>query len=138
MVNQTDGCLAAIDGDAANDIVGIVPVVDILQGVAIDNREVLHIESVNSVNIADHLVVGLLQRMLLGIGDTVLQGLVNSRSDSAFVLGQQGVTRALCQTVLVAHNVALHNLDLNAQMAYHRLDDGNLLPVLLAEIGTVG
>ena len=137
MVNEADGRLAAIDSDAANDVGRIVPRGDVLQRVAVNNREVFHVETLDSVDVGHHLVVCLLYGMFLGIGDAGLQRLVDGGSYGSLVGSQQRVTRALGKTVLVAHNVALHNLHLNAQLTHHRLDDGNLLPVLLAEIGTV-
>ena len=68
MVYETDGCLATIDGDAAYNIGRIVPVLNVLQRIAVNNREILYVKPVDSINVANHFVVGLLDSMLLGIG----------------------------------------------------------------------
>ena len=57
MVNESYRSLAAIDGDAAHDMPGGVPVVNVEQGVAIDNGEVFHVKAVNGVDVGDDFVV---------------------------------------------------------------------------------
>ena len=59
MINQTDWGLAAIDGDAAHHIVAVLPVLDVEERVAIYYLEVLHLQAVDGVDRADHVVVGL-------------------------------------------------------------------------------
>ena len=76
--------------------------------------------------------------MALGIVQTGLQSLIDGWRNGALVGRQQRVAAAAGQAVSVAHNVALHNLNRQVQVLHHRLDNGYLLPVLLAEVGALG
>ena len=91
MVNKSDGGFAAIYGDTSHHIVRIVPLADIHQGVAIHNGEILHVESVNGVDVCNDLVVSLLQGVGLGIVNTGLESLVDIRCNGSLVGGEQGV-----------------------------------------------
>ena len=61
----------------------------------------------------------------------------NKRGGALFG-GQVGVARAFRQTVFLAHDGAAHNLHVHVQVTHHATDDGQLLGVLLAEVGAVG
>ena len=63
IINKTNGALTAINGDAAHDVIRVVPIADGLQRDAVNNLKIFHLESVNGVETAHHLVVGLRHRV---------------------------------------------------------------------------
>ena len=77
-------------------------------------------------------LAGLHQALTLG------HGAREHERGGALFGGQVGVARAFRQTVLLAHDGAAHNLHVHVQVAHHATDDGQLLGVLLAEVGAVG
>ena len=137
MINKTNRRLTTINSDTTNYIGRIFPFCYILQGVAIHDREILHVKTFHLIDISYHLVVSLLQRVLLGIRHAALQSLIDSRSNGALVWCQQTVAAATCQSVVIAYDRTFHNLNAQLQLTHHGLHHGNLLPVFLTEIGPV-
>ena len=138
MVNQSNRCLATINGDTTNNIRSIVPILNILQRIAINDREILYIQTIYTIDIANHLVVCFLHAMGFGILQAVFQRLIDGWSNSTFILGQQRVTATTSQSVSITNNITLDNLDRQLQMTNHRLHNSYLLPVFLTEIRTIG
>ena len=110
MVDKTYRGLAAIYGYATCYILAVVPRFHLLQCVAVDNREILHLKSVYGIDIGYHLVVSLLERMCSAIFLASLKCAVYLGSNSTLVSSKQGIARTLCQAVGLAYAVALYNL----------------------------
>ena len=49
MVNESYRSLAAVNGDAPYDIVAVVPALHVEEGVAVDNLEIFHFQSVYGI-----------------------------------------------------------------------------------------
>ena len=64
MVYQTYGLTAAEHRDAPHDIIGIRPVLQLLQGITIYNSEILHLQPDNGIQCIHHIAVCLLQCMI--------------------------------------------------------------------------
>ena len=72
--------------------------------------------------------------MGLCIFHTFAQCLVDIGGNGSFGRREQCVATRTGETVVIPHYGALNNSDVEPKMFHHRLDDGNLLPVLLAKI----
>ena len=136
IINETNGALTAINGDAAHDVIRVVPIADGLQRDAVNNLEIFHLESVNGVETVHHFVVGLGHRVALREVDAFKEHLRDVHSRCLFLRREQGVAAAQCQSAFFAHNGARAELQRKVEVFHHRTDNGNLLEILLAEIGT--
>ena len=85
MVDESDRCFTTIDGDAAHHMRSLLPVVDILQRITIYDGEILHIESVDVIDLLDHVVVCFGYGMCFGEIEAILKRLVDIGSDGPFI-----------------------------------------------------
>ena len=138
MINKANRSLSAIYGDATNHIASIFPIVNREQGVAVNYLEILNFQAINGINLVDHMVVGFLNGMCAGIVDTLFQRFIDGRGNGSLVGRKQSVAAALGKAISIAHNGALHNLHIHADIFHQLLDNSNLLPVFLTEVSTVG
>lgn len=54
MVDKTNGLGTAIYGNATYHIPAVIPVCNILQGVTVNDREILHLKAFNGINLTEH------------------------------------------------------------------------------------
>ena len=105
MVNQTYRRLTTIDSNTADDIRTVLPVLNILQRISINNREILYIQAIDGINISHDFVVSFLDSMFLCKRQAILQRLIDGWCNSTFILRQQRVTRTASQAVLITYDV---------------------------------
>ena len=138
MVDKSYRGLAAIHSYATCNVLAVIPRLHLLQGIAIDNREIFHLMTLNDIDGGHHLVVCLLERMGGPIFFASLERAVNLRGYSTLVGSKQSIARTLCQAIGLAHCVALYNLQLQSEIAHQSLDNSYLLPIFLTKISSVG
>ena len=80
--------MAAINGDAADDVVGVFPTGDGLQRFAVHNFEVFHLKPGDGIEGADNVVVGLADGVLLGKIQTAEEGLRDADGRFALLGGE--------------------------------------------------
>ena len=129
--------MAAINGDAADDVVGVFPTGDGLQRFAVHNFEVFHLKPGDGIEGADNVVVGLADGVLLGKIQTAEEGLRDADGRFALLGGKQRVARTEGQTAFFANDGAGANFNVALQIVHHGADDGDLLEVLFSEISAM-
>ena len=138
MVNETDGLLSAVNGDAANRKVCLCPSVDVGKRLSIFNGIVFHFQGGMGVDAIHNELVCLLHAVILGKGNAPLQDVVDVCSSPTLGVGQQIVAAGKCQTTLFTHDGARHDLQGEAQILNHATNDGYLLEIFLPEISAGG
>ena len=138
MINESDGLGTAIDCDTAHHVRRIGPLLDIGQGIAVHDGVILHLQLRVGVDQINDKLTGLCHRVVTGEVQAPLHRAVDVCCGAALGVGEKTIAAGECQAAFLTHHRTGYDLQLKSQVLHHAADDGNLLVVLLTEVGACG